>query len=188
MKAVKVKIGESQIRRARKGQCGACPNSVALYDTVKKHKLPWKAIRTTEQVIEFTDAAANERVQIPTPPRTATFLKMYDDGLVVDGKGNIKVREFQYVLHPDRSIRRKLSSKRPKYKADPTATPENTPTNQPVSAQGKAKKRSPGDRGSHASATRRRGTRGYDQHRAFLLAKPIDGEEANDPDAVPELA
>lgn len=183
---VMVTIGESQIRRAKKGQCNACPHSVALYDVVKKNKLPWKAIRTTEQVIEYTDTVAGERVQIPTPPRVTTFLKMFDDGLVIDTKGNIKVREFKYGLHTDRSIRRKLMPKKPRLAkpktgelpAEPAAVPAEN-KEEPAGTEPAAKVLRVNKR-AHASATRRRGTRGFDQHKAFLLKNPIDGEGADD--------
>jgi hypothetical protein len=185
MTKVKVKIEESQIRRAVKGQCNRCPNTVGILDVKNEHKLPWKNIRTTEQVIEFIDTLAKEKVEIPTPPRVATFVQMYDKGEVIDSKGNIKVRGITYTLHYDKdhAIRRPLRRSSPKYMRDKTLELKEAlaiksvpaPKSKKKGGTGSAtKKRSPLEHRSYTTARRHKGIRGYEEHAAFLLSKPID--------------
>jgi len=179
-----VTIDEEAIRLARKGRADACPNTVAVIrDVLKKYKLPWRGKpRTDDSGLSFIDKSTNEKVTVILPKRVRAFLRMYDDGQVVDSQGDIKVREFGYTLDLSQAIRipinqRKVTKaiKQTLEKTSESESPLPPPSDQAKpTKQRKQPKAKSLDMSAKASASRRKGITGFEEEKAFLLSKPID--------------
>jgi hypothetical protein len=94
---LRVTVRSEHIRKAEKGTCGHCPNSIAIKEAGKR--LGVKNVITEAASIRFT--VGPTRYIFPTPNIVQTFLHIYDkamqDGLGVEGF-IAKFKPFSYVL------------------------------------------------------------------------------------------
>jgi hypothetical protein len=165
-KSITATITHDVIRRAFAADARHCPAATAIEDFGKSLGQTWRVV-VDELNITVKIPALRVRLEWPTPRKVAAFVKLFDDGRVIDDSGDVHtVEEIGFRLATDEAV--------------VTEIPERTRAQR--KAAEKAGKKAAKTRQKHgfvrrevkASFHRLSGIRGFERLAGSILAEPAD--------------